>query len=92
LVMTVVRIARLGQKTTGDEELEQSHRALPKTLICPLPYRIINASGSGDPLPRSPVHVGRDEVGYGADASREKPQNPKSCINWMYLSRLHGNS
>jgi hypothetical protein len=50
--------ARLGWKTTRDEELEQSRRALPKNLIRPLPYRIAKASGSGDLLSRSPVHAG----------------------------------
>jgi hypothetical protein len=39
---------RLGWKTTRNEELEQSRRALPKNLICPLPYRITKASGSED--------------------------------------------
>jgi hypothetical protein len=43
---------RLGWKTTRDEELEQSRRALPKNLIRPLPYRIAKASGSGDLLSR----------------------------------------
>jgi hypothetical protein len=50
--------ARPGRKTTRDEELEKSHRALPKNLIRPLPYRIANASGSGDVLTRSPVDEG----------------------------------
>jgi hypothetical protein len=55
--------ARLGRKTTRDEELEQSRIALPKNLIRPLPYRIAKASGSGDLLSRSLVHAGaRDEV------------------------------
>jgi hypothetical protein len=69
--------ARLGRKMTRDEELEQSHRALPKNLICPLPYKIANASGSGDLLSRSPVHAGaRDEVDYGGGASSERWQKP----------------
>jgi hypothetical protein len=64
---------------TRDKELEQSRRALPKNLIHPLPYRIAKASGSGDLLSRSPVHVGaRDEVDYGGDASSERWQNPRS--------------
>jgi hypothetical protein len=71
--------ARLGWKTTHDKELEQSCRALPKSLIRPLPYRIAKASGSGDLLSRSPVHAGaRDEVDYRDDASNERWQNPRS--------------
>jgi hypothetical protein len=71
--------ARLGWKTTRDEELEQSCRALPKNLIRPLLYRIAKASGSGDLLSRSPVHAGaRDEVDYGGGASNERWQNPRS--------------
>jgi hypothetical protein len=69
--------ARLGRKTTCDEELEQSRRALPKNLIRHLPYRIAKASGFGDLLFRSPVHAGaRDEVDYGGGASSEKWQRP----------------
>jgi hypothetical protein len=69
--------ARLGRKTTHDEELEQSHRALPKNLIRPLPYRITKASGSGDMLSRSSVHTGaRDELDYGGGASSERWQKP----------------
>jgi hypothetical protein len=69
--------ARLGRKTTHDEELEQSRRALPENLIRPLPYRITKASGSGDLLSRSPVYAGaRDEVDYGGGASSEKWQKP----------------
>jgi hypothetical protein len=69
--------ARLGWKTTRDEELEQSRRALPKNLICTLPYRIAKASGSGDLLSHSPMHAGaRDEVDYGGGASSEKWQKP----------------
>jgi hypothetical protein len=71
--------ARLGRKTTRDEELEQSRRALPKNLIRPLPYRIAKVSGSGDLLSRSPVHAGaRDGVDYGGGASSERWQNPRS--------------
>jgi hypothetical protein len=44
--------ARLGRKTTRDEELEQSRRALLKNLIHPLPYRIAKTSGSRDLLTR----------------------------------------
>jgi hypothetical protein len=70
--------ARLGWKTTRDEELEQSCRALPKNLIRPLPYRITKASGSGDLLSHSPVHArARDEVDYGGGASNERWQNPR---------------
>ena len=70
---------RLGWKTTRDEELEQSSRALPKNLIRPLPYRIAKASGFGDLLSRSPVHAGaRDGVDYGGGASSERWQNPRS--------------
>jgi hypothetical protein len=69
--------ARLGGKTTRDEELEQSRRALPKNLIRPLPYRIAKASDSGDLLSRSPMHAGaRDEVDYGGGASSERRQKP----------------
>jgi hypothetical protein len=69
--------ARLGRKTTCDEELEQSPRALPKNLIRPLPYRIAKASGSRDLLSRSSVHAGaRDEVDYRDGASSERWQKP----------------
>jgi hypothetical protein len=69
--------ARLGRKTTRDEELEQSRRALPKNLIHPLPYWIAKASGSEDLLSRSPVHAGsRDEVDYGGGARSERWQKP----------------
>jgi hypothetical protein len=65
--------ARLGWKTTRDEELERSRRALPKNVIHPLPYRIAKASGSGDLLSHSPVHAdARDEVAYGGGASSER--------------------
>jgi hypothetical protein len=71
--------ARLGWKTTRDEELEQSCRALPKNLIRPLLYRIAKASGSRDLLSRSPVHIGaQDEVDYGGGARSERWQNPRS--------------
>jgi hypothetical protein len=71
--------ARLGRKTTRDEELEQSRRALLKNLIRPLLYRIARASDSGDLLSRSPVHAGaRDGVDYGGGASSERWQNPRS--------------
>jgi hypothetical protein len=69
--------ARLGWKMTRDEELEHSRRALPKSLIRPLPYRIAKASGFGDLLSRSPVHAGaRDGVDYGGGASSERWQKP----------------
>jgi hypothetical protein len=73
--------ARLGWKTTRDDELEQSRRALPKNLIRPLPYRIAKASGFRDLLSRSPVHAGaRDGVHYGGGASSERWQNPRSVL------------
>jgi hypothetical protein len=63
--MAVGSTARPGRKTACDEELEKSHRALPKNLIRPLPYIIANASGSRDLLFRWLVHaVARDEVDY----------------------------
>jgi hypothetical protein len=69
--------ARLGRKTTRDEELEQSRRALPKNLIRSLPYRIAKESSSGDLLSRSPVHVGaRDGADYEGGASSERWQKP----------------
>jgi hypothetical protein len=75
---TIGCIARLGWKTTRDEELEQSRRALSKNLIRPLPYKIAKVSGSGDLLSRLPVHVGaRDGVDYGGGASSERWQNPR---------------
>jgi hypothetical protein len=75
---TVGSIARLGWKTTRDEELKQSRRALPKNLIRPLPYRIAKASGSRDLLSHSPMHAGaRDEVDYGGGASSGRWQNPR---------------
>jgi hypothetical protein len=71
--------ARLGRKTTRDEEREQSCRVLPKNLIRPLPYRIAKASGFRDQLSRWPVHAGaRDEVDYGGDASSERKN-----LNWF---------
>jgi hypothetical protein len=70
--------ARLGWKTTCDEELEQSRRALPKNLIRPLPYRIAKASGSEDLLSHLSVHAGaRDEVDYRDGASSERWENPR---------------
>jgi hypothetical protein len=36
---TMSSTARLGRKTTRDDELEQSRRALPKNLIRPLPVQ-----------------------------------------------------
>jgi hypothetical protein len=69
--------AQLGRKTTRDEELEQSRRALPKNLIHPLSYRIAKASGSRDLLSRSPVHAGaRDGVDNGGGISSERWQKP----------------
>jgi hypothetical protein len=71
--MPVGCTVRLGWKTTRDEKLEQSHRALPKNLFRPLLYRIAKASGSGDLLSRSPVHAGaRDGVNYGGGASSKR--------------------
>jgi hypothetical protein len=71
--MAVGCTARLRWNPTRDEELEQSRRALPKNLIHPLPYRIAKASGSGDLLSRSLVHVGaQDGVDYGGGASSER--------------------
>jgi hypothetical protein len=71
--MAVGSTARLRWKTTRDEGLEKSHRALPRKLIRPLSYRITKVSGSGDLLSRSPVHAGaQDEVDYGGGASSER--------------------
>jgi hypothetical protein len=75
--------ARLGWKTTRDEELEQSRRAPPKNLIRPLPYRIAKASGSRDLLSRLPVHaVARDEIDYdgGASSERQNPRLVSGCV------------
>jgi hypothetical protein len=82
--------ARLGWKTTHDEELEQSHRALPKNLIRPLPYRIAKGSGSGDLLSHLPVHAGaQDGVNYGGSTSSKRWQNPRSvsgvCGGRVYI-------
>jgi hypothetical protein len=75
--MAVGCTARLGRKTTHDEELEQSRRALLKNLIRPLPYRIAKASGSEDLLSHLPMHAGaQDEVDYGGGASSERWQKP----------------
>jgi hypothetical protein len=80
--------ARLGWKTTRDEELEQSRRALSKNLICPLPYRIAKTSGSGDLLSRSPVYTGtRHGVDYGGGTSSERWQNPRSVLDVYGSSR-----
>jgi hypothetical protein len=76
--------ARLGWKTTRDEELEQSRRALPKNLIRPIPYRITKASGSRDLLSRSPVHASaRDGEDYGGGASSKRWQNPRSVSDCL---------
>jgi hypothetical protein len=65
---------RLGRKTTRDGELEQSHGALFKNLIHPLPYRIVKAIGFRDLLSRSSVHAdAQDEIDYGDGASSERP-------------------
>jgi hypothetical protein len=67
--------ARLGWKTTRDEELEQSCRALPKNLIRSLPYKITKVSGSGDLLSLSLVHAdAQDGVDYKDGASSERWQ------------------
>jgi hypothetical protein len=80
--------ARLGWKTTRDEELEQSRRTLPKNLIRPLSYKIAKASGSGDLLSCSPVHAGaRDGVDYRGGASSERWQNPRSISGMCGGSR-----
>jgi hypothetical protein len=85
--MAVGCTARLGWKTTHDEELEQSRRVLSKNLIRPLPYMITKASGSGDLLSRSPVHAGaRDEVDYGGGASSERWQNPRSISGYTAVA------
>jgi hypothetical protein len=77
---TVGSTARLGRKTTHDEELEKSRGALPKNLIRPLSYRIAKASGSRDQLSHFPVHADvRDGVDYGGDASSERWQN----LDWF---------
>jgi hypothetical protein len=66
-------------------KIEQSRRALLKTLICPS-YRITKASGSGDLLSRSLVHTSaEDGVDYGVDASNER-QN----LYW-FRYMCHGN-
>jgi hypothetical protein len=83
--MAVGCTARLGWKTTRDEELEQSRRALPRNLISPLPYRIAKASGSGDLLSLSLVYTGaQDGVGYGGSASSERWQNPRSILGCIW--------
>jgi hypothetical protein len=65
--------ARLGWKTTRDEELEQSRRELSKNLIHLLPYRITKASGFEDLLSRLLVHADAwDEVDYGGGASSKR--------------------
>jgi hypothetical protein len=80
--------ARLGWKTTHDEELEQSRRALPKNLIRPLPDRIAKASGFGDLLSHSPEHAGAwDEIYYGGGASSKRWQNPRSVSGMCGGSR-----
>jgi hypothetical protein len=68
-------------ETTRDEELQQSRRALPKNIMCPLPYRIAKASGSEDLLSHLSVHAGaRDEIDYGGGASHER-QN----LDWFQV-------
>ena len=72
-------------KTSCDDELEQSRRALPKNLISPLRYRIARVNGSGDLLSCLAVHAGaRDGIGYGGGARNEKWQN----LDWfdVYLA------
>ena len=50
--------------------VEQSHRALPKTLFALSRCRTPKAKGSGDLLSRSPVHAdARDGEDYGGGAA-----------------------
>jgi hypothetical protein len=60
-------------EATLDEKHEQSCRALPKNLIHPFSYRITKASGSGDLLSHSQVHIGAwDGVDYAGGVSSER--------------------
>ena len=44
-------------KTIRGDEHEQSHEAVPKKLILPLPYRIIRLTGSRDIFSDSSLHA-----------------------------------
>ena len=53
--------------------LEQSHCALPKNLIRPLPVQDLEDGGSGDLLSRSSVHAdARDGLDYGGGAAARR--------------------
>ena len=72
---TVSSTARLGRKTTRDDEFEQSRRALPKNLIRPLPVQDRKDERFRRPaLPHASI---RDRVDYGGGTSYEMRQNPR---------------
>ena len=75
---TMSSTARLGRKTTRDDEFEQSRTALPKNLIRPLPVQDRKDERLGDLLSHAPMHAGVwDGVDYDGGASCEMRQNPR---------------
>jgi hypothetical protein len=71
--MEVCSTTQLEWTTTRDGDLDQSREALPKNLICPLPYKIIKVSCFKDLLYHSLVHVDRRDGGdNGGDTNRER--------------------
>ena len=78
---TMSSTARLGRKTTRDDEFEQSRTALPKNLIRPLPVQDRKDERFRRPaLPRV-----WDGVDYDGGASCEMRQNPR-CF-WCVFGR-----
>ena len=62
------------------KNLEQSHKALSKNLIRPLPVQNLEDGDSGDLLSRSSVHAdARDGLEYDGGAAARKRQNSKFC-------------
>ena len=73
---TMSSTARLGRKTTRDDEFEQSRTALPKNLIRPLPVQDHKDERFRRPaLPRADAVW--DGVDYDGGASCEMRQNPR---------------
>ena len=75
---TMSSTARLGRKTTRDDEFEQSRTALPKNLIRPLPVQDRKDERFRRPaLPRADARQRLDGVDYDGGASCEMRQNPR---------------
>ena len=75
---TMSSTARLGRKTTRDDEFEQSRTALPKNLIRPLLVQDRKDERFRRPaLPRADARQRLDGVDYDGGASCEMRQNPR---------------